>query len=153
MRKLMLLLAVTGLASTLWAADYFTGNWKLHPAKTKVTGAAQAFKSGTATFTSQNNGYKMVYDAVNGEGKALHVEVTVKFDGKDHTVAGDPSFDAFSARRVDDFTEDRVLKKGGKEVATERVVVSKDGKMATVTEKSKDAKGQDVIVTTVWIKQ
>jgi hypothetical protein len=153
MRKLMLLLAVFGLTGLLWAADHFSGNWKLDPSKTKVTGVAQTFKSGSATITSQSNGYKMVYDATNGEGKALHVEVTVQFDGKDHPVTGDPSCDSFSARRLDDFTEDRVLKKGGKEVATERVVVSKDGKMATVTEKSKDAKGQDAIVTTVWIKQ
>jgi hypothetical protein len=153
MRKAMLLLAVFGLTGLLWAADPFAGNWKLDPSKNKVTGAVPTLKSGTAIVTAQNNGYKMVYDAVNSEGKTLHVEVTVKFDGKDHPVTGEPSFDTMSARRVDDFTEDRVLKKSGKEVATERVVLSKDGKTATVTEKSKDAKGQEVTITTVWVKQ
>ena len=153
MRKTMLFLAVFGLTGLLWAADHFSGNWKLDPSKTKVTGVVATFKSGSAIITAQTNGYKMVYDAVNSEGKSLHVEVSLKLDGKDHPVTGEPSFDTLSARRIDDFTEDRVVKKGGKEVATERVVVSKDGKTATVTQKSKDANGQDVIVTTVWIKQ
>jgi hypothetical protein len=153
MRKTIVFLAVFALAASLWAADPFVGNWKLNPAKGKVTGPGSANKSGTATIEAQENGYKLVYDVVNGEGRAVHGEYAPRFDGKDYPVKGNPDVDAVSLRRIDNYTEDRLYKKAGKEVASEHVVISKDGKTGTLTCKGKNAKGQDYTDVAVWEKQ
>ena len=50
-------------------------------------------------------------------------------------------------------TVDFVYKKGGKTAMNERCVVSKDGKIATVTFEGKDTKGVGFTVVTVWEKQ
>ena len=45
-------------------------------------------------------------------------------------------------KRIDDNTVEATTKKGGKVVATVRIVVAKDGKSMTVTVKGKNAKGE-----------
>jgi hypothetical protein len=153
MRKAMLLLAVFGLVGWLWAADSLIGTWKMNPTKTKVTGPGAAFKSGSVIIEGQGNGLAMKYDTVGATGQVTHGEYTAKYDGKDYTIKGDPENDAVSLHRLDSNTVDFVYKKGGKTVMNEQCVVSKDGKIATVTFKGKDPKGVDFTIVTVWEKQ
>jgi len=141
------------LVGLVWGADPFIGTWKLNPSKTKVTGPGSAYKSGTATFVTQENGVKFTYDIVNGEGKSIHGEYAAKYDGKDYPITGDPDADTVSLRKTDDHTVDYLYKKAGKEVMSERAVVAKDGKTATVTFKGKNPKGEEFTTDTVWDKQ
>jgi|WetSurMetagenome_2_1015567.scaffolds.fasta_scaffold169643_2 hypothetical protein len=152
MRKAMLLLAALGLVSSLWAADVVVGTWILNPAHTKVTGSVTAMSSGKITFKAKENGVTAAYDNVNA-GKAIHAEFTALYDGKDYPLKGDPDCDTISLRKIDDYTLAYLYKKGAKEVISERSVISKDGKKATVTFKGKDQKGQDFTIVTVWEKQ
>jgi hypothetical protein len=152
MRKVMLFLAVVGVAGTLLAADLVIGTWVLNPAHTKVTGSATAMSSGKAIFKAQGDGVSAVYDQVSA-GSAAHGEYTAKYDGKDYPLKGDPRCDTVSLRKIDDYTLDYLFKKNGETVISERSVVSKDGKRATVTFKGKDQKGQDYTIVTVWEKQ
>jgi hypothetical protein len=90
---------------------------------------------------------------LDSAGKSSHMEYSAKYDGKDYSVKGSPTFDTVSLRKIDKNRQDRLYKKGGKEVYSEHAVLGKDGRTGTVTQKGKDAKGQDFTVITVWEKQ
>jgi hypothetical protein len=81
------------------------------------------------------------------------MEFGAKYDGKDYSVKGNPTIDTVSIRRINDDTHNRLYKKGGKEVLSEHAVASKDGRTGTVTQKGKDAKGQNVNNTYIFYKQ
>jgi hypothetical protein len=143
MRKPILLLAVWGLAGSLWGGDPAIGTWKLNAHKTKVTGPAVAIsKNSTVKIEAQENGVKFTWNAVKADGKAINGSFAAKYDGRDYPVKGDPTTDTVSLRRIDLNTVEFLFKKNGKEVLSERAVVSKDGKTITLTVKSEDAKGQ-----------
>ncbi len=152
MRKSMLLLAVFGLAGMVWAADPHVGTWKMNAAKSKF-GNQPPYKSDTVRFEAINNGIKVVADAVDAEDKALHEEVTAKYDGRDYPYPGNDHADTMSFKRIDANTFDQVMKKDGKVMATAREVFSKDGKILTRTIKGKDEKGKDFISIIVYEKQ
>ena len=64
-----------------------------------------------------------------------------------------PNADTIALKRIDARTVDVINKKAGKVVQTSRGVVSKDGKMMTVTTKGTNASGQPVLNVTVLDKQ
>ena len=150
MRKAMLLLAIIGLASTLWAADPFEGKWKENVAKAKM---ATPNKSQTVVFTAQENGLKLVADWVDASGQSGHVTWSARFDGKDNPSTGSPNADTIAIKRINTNTFSELFKKAGKEVLTARLVVSKGGKTLTRTTKEKNAKGQEVTSIYVFEKQ
>jgi len=70
---------------------------------------------------------------VDAQGKASTGEFTVKFDGKDYSITGDPYVDRLSLKRVDPYRVDGIGKKGDKTATTFRWQVSKDGNTLTYT--------------------
>jgi hypothetical protein len=144
-----LVLALAGIAM---AADTHDGTWKLNLAKSKVL-PGPAPKSLTTTRETHGDSAKSVFDGVDANGNIFHYEYTATFDGKDCPITGSPNFDAISLNKIDVNTYEWVTKKSGKEVAHGRTVYSKDGKTRTQTEKSKDAKGQEVTSIAVYEKQ
>jgi hypothetical protein len=58
--------------------------------------------------------------------------ISVKADGMDHAVTGDPTFDTVSIKIVDDNTIEETDKKAGRTVSVSKTVVSADGKIATI---------------------
>ena len=143
---------VLALAAMGIAADKHDGTWKVNVAKSKYN-PGPAPKSLTTKRETVGNSAKTVFDGVDADGKTIHYEYTATFDGKDCPIIGSPNFDAISLKRIDADTFEWVTKKGGKEVAHGRTVYSKDGKTRTQTEKSKDAKGQEVTSIVVYEKQ
>ncbi len=154
MRKTLLLLTFCGVAALLWAADPFIGTWKMNIAKSKASDPSMMPKNETVKNVAQENGFfKTTFDGVDATGKAYHIEWSGKYDGKDYPATGDPNVDMSAAKKVDANTVVAVDKKAGKEVATWRVTVSKDGKIETVAGKGKDAKGQAYTMDLVYDKQ
>ncbi len=126
--------------------------WERNLAKSKYP-SGQAPKSETVKNEVQPNGISQIFDGIGPDGKPYHLETSFKYDGKDYPITGDPALDTTAYTRVDENTIDIVEKKAGKVVSNDRLVFSKDGKTATVTEKQKDAKGQPVTVVAVYDKQ
>ncbi|MEP6995403.1 MAG: hypothetical protein ABI968_12830, partial [Acidobacteriota bacterium] len=94
-RTLLASLAVffAGLA-VCFAADVYTGTWKLNEAKSKFgTGST---KNMTVVYAAAGDMTKVTVDGVDKDGKPTHNEWTGKFDGKDYPVAGDPNYDSRS---------------------------------------------------------
>jgi hypothetical protein len=156
-----LTLSVVGLAPT-FAADANLGTWKLNEAKSKF--APGANKNKTVVYSAAGDSVKVVVDGVDKDGKALHNEWTGKFDGTEYAVAGDPTYDARSYKKVDAFTTDSykkvdafttemTFKKAGKVMATGKIVVAADGKTRTVTTTAADPSVSHLSATAVYDKQ
>ena len=152
MRKVMLSLAVLGLAGSLWAADPFIGTWKTNVAKSKSV-PSQLKRIAITKIEAQGNSYKWTYDIVEANGRILHSEWSGKLDGKDYPVTGNPAVDTTARKKTGTNSYVYVSKKGGKIVSSGQVVVSKDGKTAINTNRQKNAKGQEWTSVAVSNKQ
>ena len=146
-----------GLALCVWgvaqcfAADSFTGTWKLNEAKSKLGPGLP--KNSTVVYEAADDSVKVTIDGTDSAGHPAHNEWTGKFDGKDYPVTGDPNSDARSIKKINDHTLTFTVKQGGKVITTGRIVVSPDGKTRTVTTSGTDAKGNTVKGAALYDKQ
>jgi len=132
----------------------WVGTWKLNPTKSNFTGT-QPLKSQTRTEVAQGDGFKVTYEGIAADGSPISYGYTTKLDGKDSLYSGrEPNgADTLAVTRVDANTRTAIQKKAGKTLYTTRGVVSKDGKVLTITSKGINAQGQPINVTRVWDKQ
>ncbi len=127
-----LIMVFTSLAAlAMGADDPQVGNWKQTAPNTGMT----------MKIEGQENGLKFV----GSEG----TQWSAKYDGKDYPYGGSKTVDTITLNKIDAKTLEMIGKKGGKEVERRRVVVSKDGKIRTVTTQRKDPNGQET--TTRWL--
>lgn len=125
--------ALLAACTVLVAADPVIGTWKLNTAKSKYSPGPPP-KSGTVTYEAANGGIKRSGEMVNADGQTVSFTYTANYDGKDYPITGNnPNADAISLKRINDYTTEASLKKGGKTTGTARRVVSKDGKTLTIT--------------------
>jgi len=92
MRRLTLLtitmaVSVAVLGGIAQAADNQAGTWRLNVAKSKYS-PGPAPKEGTLTIESQADGLKFTIHGTDAEGKAVHMEFSPKYDGKDYPATG-----------------------------------------------------------------
>jgi hypothetical protein len=156
MLVLIPLLTVSLVASNVLLAQDspFFGVWKLDLAKSKYSGE-QAPQSATRTVIEQGSGEMVSVKAIRADGSAVGYSYPSNFDGKDEPISGTPPFgaDTIVVKIVDANTHTAIEKKAGKTLVTSRAVVSKDGKVLTISAKGVNAQGQPVNTTTVWDKE
>jgi hypothetical protein len=145
------LLGALFLGTTAFAGDAVVGTWKLNVAKSKFSGTAP--KSMTRVYTESADGTTLDQKTVGADGKEMSMHVTIKYDGKDHPVTGNPDGDSVAGKVIDAHTTDFTIKKGGKAVGSVHRVVSADGKTLTVTNKGRHADGKAYEDTAVFDKQ
>ena len=150
------LYVVIGLSvttTTLWAADPFAGTWKLNSAKTKYSPGPPP-KNLTVKYEATADGVKVTSEGVNAEGKPVATTYTATYDGKDAAVTGTGApYDTIALKRIDPNTVETTTKKDGKVLSKGKRVVSKDGKVLTVTTKGTNAKGEATDNVAVYDKQ
>jgi uncharacterized Ntn-hydrolase superfamily protein len=144
-------LTVCLAAAAVFAADAFTGTWKLNEAKSKM--GAGAVKNTTVTYEVMGDTVKVTLDGVDADGKATHDEWTGKYDGKDYPVTGNAMTDTRAYKKINDHTLEATGKKGDKVVLTAKITVSADGKTRTVVSTQTTADGKKVTSTAVYEKQ
>jgi hypothetical protein len=127
------------------------GTWKLNVTKSTYTPGPPP-KSATITFEENGDGIKRTGGSVDAQGKTTPFEYTAKYDGKDYPVAGPDWNDAIALKRIDDQTAESTLKKSGKAVGNARRVVSKDGKVMTLTITATNSKGEKMHNVAVYEK-
>jgi hypothetical protein len=154
---LVSILALSLIASeTLLAQQVspWVGTWKLNVAKSNFTGT-QPLMSQTRTEVAQSGGFKVTYEGIAADGSPISYGYTTNLDGKDVPYSGrEPNgADTLAVTRVDANTRTAIQKKAGKTLYTTRGVVSKDGKVLTITSTGMNAQGQPISVTRVWDKQ
>ena len=153
-RRMMILGAIVFCfaASSAFAADAFSGNWKLNLAKSKYDPGPAPKGPNTSKIESIPGGLKLTIDGVNSKGEKTHSEWSGKFDGKDNPVKGDPNRDTAALKKIDDYTIEITNKKGGKVTTVVRAVFSRDGKTRTQTATGTNAQGIKVNNSTVYEK-
>lgn len=153
MRRIMAiaLLSTLFLGATAFAADAVVGTWKLNVAKSKFSGTAP--KSATRVYAPGADGTSLDQKIVGADGKEMSMHVTIKYDGKDYPVTGNPDGDSVAAKVIDAHTTDFTIKNGGKVVGTVHRVVSADGKTLTVNNKGTHSDGKPYDDTLVFDKQ
>jgi hypothetical protein len=139
--------------SGVFAADVFSGNWKMNLAKSKFDPGPTPMGPNFGKIEAIEGGLKFTNDAVNSSGTSFHNEWSGKFDGKDNPVTGDLSRDTAALKKIDDYTIEIVSKKDGKVVGTTRTVFSRDGKTRTQTGPGMTAKGIKTNNVIIYEKQ
>jgi len=143
-------LSLVGSGLLLAQGNPFVGTWKLNVAKSKYV-TAPAPKNETRTVEAQGDGAKYSFEGVAGDGSRIAYSFTTNYDGKDSPISGvgfPNGADTIAIKRINANTATATWKKAGKVVGTNRVVVSKDGKVTTLISKATNASS-----TTVWDKQ
>jgi hypothetical protein len=138
--------------SGAFAADVFSGNWKLNLAKSKYDPGPPPKGPNFSKIEAIEGGLKYTNDGVNAEGKPTHNEWSGKFDGKDNPVKGDPNRDTAALKKIDDHTIEITNKKDGKVTTVTRAVFSRDGKTRTQTSQGTNVKGDKVNNAIVYDK-
>ena len=144
-------LAVWLAAGAVCFGSAFDGTWKLNAKRSHLgrgMGRNNTVKYDGAVFFRE----RVTIDGADAKGKAEHSEWVGAFDGRDYAVTGDPESDMRSYNKVDDHTLNFWVKKGGKVMASGKVVVSADGKTRTVTSMGKNKKGKTTRTTAVYDK-
>ena len=126
---------------TAQAADPLVGTWELSIAKSTYK-PGPAPRSETRTYVVAAEEIKATAKGIEADGTPTSGQWTVNYDGKDRPITGSPVSDALSLKRIDAFTAEFTQKKAGKVVATGTRVISKDGKVMTITTEGTNAKGQ-----------
>jgi hypothetical protein len=141
-----LILALTTVAM---AADPIIGTWKLNVAKSSLP-PSLSIESSVCKAEALDGGIKITYDSVLTNGKSHHEQFAAKYDGKDYPNTRDSLvIGSVVVKRIDANNLQFVQKKDGKEVFSEQINISKDGKVQTDTMKGKDAQGRDF--TLIWV--
>jgi ribosomal protein S18 len=152
MRYATLAFALLGLAVVLLAADPMIGTWNLNVAKSQYRPGPPP-RAATIKYAETADGIKRTGENVDADGNPTSFEYTAKYDGKDYPVTGSDAYDAITLKRINDHTSHATLKKSGKVVSIARRVVSKDGKVMTLTITGTNAKGQKMKNVAVYEKQ
>jgi len=139
--KATAIFAAALLAAVAWGADPGIGTWKLNLEKSKYNPGPPP-KSSTVTWSEDGEFIVSKSEGVNAKGEQVGSSARWKKDGQDYAITGSRTSDTLAAKRIDDYTTDFTYKKGGKVVSTARLVVSKDGKTATVRSKGTTAEGK-----------
>jgi hypothetical protein len=111
------------------------GTWKLNVAKSTIR-ADSAPKRLIRTDEPAGDGVKVTYDGIDADGSRISYSYTAKYDGKEYRSSGvgmANGWETITVKRIDDYTFEGTLRRGGKIVATTKNVVSKDGKTMTTT--------------------
>jgi len=159
MKRILALTAVVVMSlpaagTSLAQGNPLVGTWKLNLANSKYSGESPP-KSETRTVVAQGDGLKVTYEGIAADGSPISYSYTSNLDGKDVPYSGRHPFgsDTVAIKRVDANIITAISKKAGKTLYTATAVVSKDGKVLTITLNGVNGKGQPISATTVWDKQ
>ncbi|HEY6065875.1 MAG TPA: hypothetical protein VIY96_06940 [Thermoanaerobaculia bacterium] len=144
--------AIVFSSAAALAADNWIGTWKLNTAKSRFK-PGPAPKSLTLKWEATADGVRHTSDGVGSDGNPTHGTYVTKYDGQDVPWEGNPDADMASARKISANSYRNVWKKDGKTTITAKVVVSNKGKILTVTQVGKNAKGQAVNNRLVYDRQ
>jgi hypothetical protein len=147
----VMLLALAAGGLVLAQSNPFVGVWKLNLAKSTYN-PGPAPKSQTRTWAADG---KVSVEGVNAAGKPVAYGYPIKSDGKDYPTTGavPNAADTISSKQIDANTIEANFTRGGKHAETTRFVVSKDGKVLTITAKGTLPDGTAFDNLLVWDKQ
>ena len=124
--------------SLLAAADPFVGTWKLNTHRSKFPPGVPGFFFATILIEASGTGLKSTASGADGEGIASSFTFSCQIDGTPCNVASsshlrsESAVDTISLKRVNPNTIIATGERKGKQIYSDRRVVSADGKTMTV---------------------
>jgi hypothetical protein len=141
-------LATLSFAQSARAADpTIAGTWELDVAASKSTDPMP--KSSTRVYEVVGNSEKLTGTVVTADGRTIPIGFTATLDGKD-SPSQNPGVDTVVLTPVDALTVNYVTKLAGKVVYSGSRVLSKDGKVMTLTAKGLNPAGKPFESTLVF---
>ena len=144
------------LVLSLFAAtDPFVGTWKLNTHRSKFPPGAPGFFFATMLIESSGTGLKSTASGADGEGIASSFTFSCQFDGTPCNVASsshlrsESAVDTISLKRVDPNTIIAIGARKGKQIYSDRRVVSADSKTMTVVRDGTTPEGMKYETTIV----
>ena len=149
----VVVLSALALGLSFAQSNPAVGSWKLNLKKSKP-GSTPLPQSEMRTVEARGDGVKVDYDGINADGDSFSYGYVANFDGKDNPISGvgQPA-DTIAIERIDTNTYRSTLKKTAQVIATVDILVSKNGKVTTLTVKGTDASGQPTTAVNVFDKQ
>jgi hypothetical protein len=114
-RLLLVALFIVFLPLLAMAQSDFDGTWKVDLTKSTMSDKRDVF-------LLQNGTYQC---------KTCMPPISLKADGVDHSVTGNPYYDTLAVKVLDDRSVETIEKKNGRVVGTSKMVASSDGSTAT----------------------
>ena len=156
MRKLMLLIAVVGLAGSLWGVEPWVGTWKLNIAKSKFPPSAEAApREGTIVVRELGaDEFELALTRTQTDGSHSSQRLTWPQKGgalKSQTAPSEGRSSVVTMIEPGEWYTTAL--QNGKQVQLIHSVVSKDGKTMRLTVKGTDAQGKPSEQLAVFDKQ
>jgi hypothetical protein len=155
MRKLTLLLAVIGLAGSLWAADPDVGTWKLNVSQSKSNQPLP--KESTLVVKVVGDQKELTFTGTEANGSSFSGKYMIPLAGGiGKSVTPTPAGDANRTSVTTVVNPNNFYLtslKDGKQVELQHVVISQDGKTKHQTIKGVDSQGKLLNAVQVWDKQ
>jgi hypothetical protein len=132
-----------------------TGTWKLNLAKSKFNPGPPP-KSQVRRYNAQGKSMKLSVEGIGADESPVSYGVTLKYDGRDYPIigSGTPSgADTVAQKHIDPYTVEATFKKAGNVIQTVRSVVSREGKILTITTTGANANGQATNDVAVFDRQ
>jgi len=132
--------------------DPTDGAWELDVGASKFA-PGSSWKSQTRIYKADWTNIKMVATGVDGRGRQIHFEYAAAYDGNDYPLTGKARGETIAELRIDYYTVKTTTKIDGKITATSTQVISKDGRVMTITSSGTDEKGAAFNETLVFRKR
>jgi hypothetical protein len=111
------------------------GGWRLNLAKS-VYSLGPPPTAQTQKYEPSDDGMKVAVETIAGNGVRIAYGYTANLDGKQYPMSGEftpNGADTIAIVGIDAFTTEAILRRAGEVVLTTRSVISKDGKVLTLT--------------------
>lgn len=149
----VLIAAALLITSAAASTDPFVGKWKLNVKQSKYP-AGTCPKKMVIEMASTKQGVQYRSETTYENGRTIQTSYTADYNGMQAmVVTGRGMFLPVSLKRFDSNTVVASYTRGLQLVATSRRVVSRNGRLMTITTKSKDPSGKDVYTKGVYEKQ
>ena len=156
MRKTMFFLAVLGLAASLWAADPWTGTYKINLAKSKLAPSTEAIlKEETLVIREVGADNEGSAKGTRVDGSAISEKWIVPIQGGivKYQQGGPEKGSYYVGTRVGTNEVYWTLLQNGKQTALSHFTLSQDGKIIRGVSTGTDAKGKPFESLEVWERQ
>ena len=158
-RTLCVVVAVLGLTGIVAVGQskpdpkILMGTWKLNVEKSKYT-PGPGPKSQTLTWKPSATGFDFTVETVSlKSGQTFQQRASGNLEGKPYAFKGSIQSGMRTTKWIDTFTLEEVDTVDGEVTNSKTAVISKDGKILTVTTKGVNAQGQPTNNATVYEKQ
>jgi hypothetical protein len=159
MCKTVMLLAILGLAPSLWAADPIIGTWKLNTAKSKfspaILGNRAPLKEAIMTIRELGEQIEIIYIGTRTDGSPVFQQSTFPREGGvlNYKRGGPGDGVAVVFTRVDVYSGFFTRLQNGRQIYVNVTFISRDGKTQQDNYRGTDAQGNPFEQIVVYDRQ